>query len=333
MLGGVQVEVVMFMQCECFEVLVKVVVDQCLVVDMLQGCVELFVYVDYLFDQVVFDVMCVFIVIYGMFCNVDVYYVLGCKVVEKVGVVGVGMMVVVLQFLICVDVCVFLLFVLMFVWMQEGWKGGELVCELGLVSLFVVFDVLFVYFVDCGLYLLLLMVVVIGYFVGVQLLQCYVVVGCEGDVLVCVGIVVCYVVVNLLSYLYFDDEWLNVDVFVGGVCLCVIEWKYGLKLVLFYVVLQDVCDFEMCYVVCYVVYLFGQVDMNLIMYFIDCLCVVMVQGLYWLVCGFVYFDYLKKWYLDDFVQQVVEVLGVGYDGVGMFMFVCGLVVLFGYVLF
>lgn len=40
--------------------------------------------------------MCVFIVIYGMFCNVDVYYVLGCKVVEKVGVVGVGMMVVVL---------------------------------------------------------------------------------------------------------------------------------------------------------------------------------------------------------------------------------------------
>lgn len=63
------------------------------------------------------------------------------------------------------------------------------------------------------------------------------VVGCEGDVLVCVGIVVCYVVVNLLSYLYFDDEWLNVDVFVGGVCLCVIEWKYGLKLVLFYVVL------------------------------------------------------------------------------------------------
>lgn len=40
-------------------------------------------------------------------------------------------------------------------------------CELGLVSLFVVFDVLFVYFVDCGLYLLLLMVVVIGYFVGV----------------------------------------------------------------------------------------------------------------------------------------------------------------------
>ena len=42
-----------------------------------------------------------------------------------------------------------------------------------------------------------------------------------------------------------------------------------------------------------------------------------------------YFDYLKKRHPDDLAQQVVEVPGVGHDGLGMFTSACGLAVLFG----
>ncbi|MFB5154322.1 alpha/beta hydrolase [Burkholderia orbicola] len=316
-------------QRERLEAPVKAVADQRVTVDMPQGSAVLPVYADHPLDQAAPDVVRVFIVIHGTLRNADAYYASGRKVVEKAGAAGAGTMVVAPQFLTRADVRAFSLGASTLAWTQEGWKGGEPARQPGPVSSFAALDALLAHFADRRLYPSLSTVVVIGHSAGAQLLQRYAVAGREGDALARTGIAVRYVVANPSSYLYFDDERPNADALAGGACPRATEWKYGLKSAPPYVASQDVRDLETRYVARRVVYLLGQADTNPYTHFIDRSCAATAQGPYRLARGLAYFDYLKKRHPDDLAQQVVEVPGVGHDGLGMFTSVCGLAVLFG----
>ncbi|HDV6329350.1 TPA: alpha/beta fold hydrolase [Burkholderia cenocepacia] len=316
-------------QRERLEAPVKAVADQRLTVDTPQGSAVLPVYADHPLDQAAPDVVRVFIVIHGTLRNADAYYASGRKVVDKAGSAGAGTMVVAPQFLTRADIRAFSLPASTLAWTQEGWKGGEPARQPSPVSSFAALDALLAHFADRRLYASLSTVVVIGHSAGAQLLQRYAVAGREGDALARTGIAVRYVVANPSSYLYFDDERPNADALAGGACPRATEWKYGLKSAPPYVASQDVRDLETRYVARRVVYLLGQADTNPYTHFIDRSCAAMAQGPYRLARGLAYFDYLKKRHPDDLAQQVVEVPGVGHDGLGMFTSVCGLAVLFG----
>ncbi|MGU7852094.1 alpha/beta hydrolase [Burkholderia orbicola] len=316
-------------QRERLEAPVKAVADQRVTVDTPQGSAVLPVYADHPLDRAAPDVVRVFIVIHGTLRNADAYYASGRQVVEKAGAAGAGTMVVAPQFLTRADIRAFSLPASTLAWTQEGWKGGEPARQPAPVSSFAALDALLAHFADRRLYPSLSTVVVIGHSAGAQLLQRYAVAGREGDALSRTGIAVRYVVANPSSYLYFDDERPNADALAGGACPRATEWKYGLKSAPPYVVSQDVRDLETRYVARRVVYLLGQADTNPYTHFIDRSCAAMAQGPYRLARGLAYFDYLKKRHPDDLAQQVVEVPGVGHDGLGMFTSVCGLAVLFG----
>ncbi len=316
-------------QRERLEAPVKAVADQRVTIDTPQGSAVLPVYADHPLDQAAPDVVRVFIVIHGTLRNADAYYASGRHVVEKAGAAGAGTMVVAPQFLTRADVRAFSLGASTLAWTQEGWKGGEPARQPGPVSSFAALDALLAHFADRSLYPSLSTVVVIGHSAGAQLLQRYAVAGREGDALARTGVAVRYVVANPSSYLYFDDERPNADALAGGACPRATEWKYGLKSAPPYVASQDVRDLETRYVARRVVYLLGQADTNPYTHFIDRSCAAMAQGPYRLARGLAYFDYLKKRHPDDLAQQVVEVPGVGHDGLGMFTSVCGLAVLFG----
>ncbi|WP_321957257.1 alpha/beta hydrolase [Burkholderia cenocepacia] len=316
-------------QRERLEAPVKAVADQRVTIDTPQGSAVLPVYADHPLDQAAPDVVRVFIVIHGTLRNADAYYASGRKVVDKAGSAGAGTMVVAPQFLTRADIRAFSLPASTLAWTQEGWKGGEPARQPGPVSAFAALDVLLAHFADRSLYPSLSTVVVIGHSAGAQLLQRYAVAGREGDALARTGIAVRYVVANPSSYLYFDDERPNADALAGGACPRATEWKYGLKSAPPYVASQDVRDLETRYVARHVVYLLGQADTNPYTHFIDRSCAAMAQGPYRLARGLAYFDYLKKRHPDDLAQQVVEVPGVGHDGLGMFTSACGLAVLFG----
>ncbi|MEB2610044.1 alpha/beta hydrolase [Burkholderia cenocepacia] len=316
-------------QRERLEAPVKAVADQRVTVDTPQGSAVLPVYADHPLDQAAPDVVRVFIVIHGTLRNADAYYASRRKVVDKAGSAGAGTMVVAPQFLTRADIRAFSLPASTLAWTQEGWKGGEPARQPSPVSSFAALDALLAHFADRRLYPSLSTVVVIGHSAGAQLLQRYAVAGREGDALARTGIAVRYVVANPSSYLYFDDERPNADALAGGACPRATEWKYGLKSAPPYVASQDVRDLETRYVARRVVYLLGQADTNPYTHFIDRSCAAMAQGPYRLARGLAYFDYLKKRHPDDLAQQVVEVPGVGHDGLGMFMSACGLAVLFG----
>ncbi|MDR8030419.1 alpha/beta hydrolase [Burkholderia cenocepacia] len=316
-------------QRERLEAPVKAVADQRVTIDTPQGSAVLPVYADHPLDRAAPDVVRVFIVIHGTLRNADAYYASGRQVVEKAGAAGAGTMVVAPQFLTRADVRAFSLGASTLAWTQEGWKGGEPARQPGPVSSFAALDALLAHFADRSLYPSLSTVVVIGHSAGAQLLQRYAVAGREGDALARTGVAVRYVVANPSSYLYFDDERPNADALAGGACPRATEWKYGLKSAPPYVASQDVRDLETRYVARRVVYLLGQADTNPYTHFIDRSCAAMAQGPYRLARGLAYFDYLKKRHPDDLAQQVVEVPGVGHDGLGMFTSVCGLAVLFG----
>ncbi|RQT01124.1 alpha/beta fold hydrolase [Burkholderia seminalis] len=316
-------------QRERLEAPVKAVADQRVAVATPQGNAALPVYADHPLDQPAPDVVRVFIVIHGTLRNADTYYASGRQVVEKAGAAGSGTMVVAPQFLTRADTRAFSLPASTLAWTQEGWKGGEPARQPGPVSSFAALDALLAHFADRGLYPSLTTVVVIGHSAGAQLLQRYAVAGHEGDALARGGVAVRYVVANPSSYLYFDDERPNADAVAGGICPRATQWKYGLKSAPPYVASQDGRELETRYVARDVVYLLGQADTNPYTHFIDRSCAAMAQGPYRLARGLAYFDYLKKRHPDDLAQQVVEVPGVGHDGLGMFTSACGLAVLFG----
>ncbi|MBJ9963453.1 alpha/beta hydrolase [Burkholderia seminalis] len=316
-------------QRERLEAPVKAVADQRVAVATPQGSAALPVYADHPLDQPAPDVVRVFIVIHGTLRNADTYYASGRQVVEKAGAAGSGTMVVAPQFLTRADTRAFSLPASTLAWTQEGWKGGEPAREPGPVSSFAALDALLAHFADRSLYPSLTTVVVIGHSAGAQLLQRYAVAGHEGDALARGGIAVRYVVANPSSYLYFDDERPNADAIAGGACPRATQWKYGLKSAPPYVASQDGRELETRYVARDVVYLLGQADTNPYTHFIDRSCAAMAQGPYRLARGLAYFDYLKKRHPDDLAQHVVEVPGVGHDGLGMFTSACGLAVLFG----
>ncbi|QTO20696.1 alpha/beta fold hydrolase [Burkholderia seminalis] len=316
-------------QRERLEAPVKAVADQRVAVATPQGSAALPVYADHPLDQPAPDVVRVFIVIHGTLRNADTYYASGRQVVEKAGAAGSGTMVVAPQFLTRADTRAFSLPASTLAWTQEGWKGGEPARQPGPVSSFAALDALLAHFADRGLYPSLTTVVVIGHSAGAQLLQRYAVAGHEGDALARGGVAVRYVVANPSSYLYFDDERPNADAVAGGICPRATQWKYGLKSAPPYVASQDGRELETRYVARDVVYLLGQADTNPYTHFIDRSCAAMAQGPYRLARGLAYFDYLKKRHPDDLAQQVVEVPGVGHDGLGMFTSACGLAVLFG----
>ncbi len=316
-------------QRERLEAPVKAVADQRVAVATPQGSAALPVYADHPLDQPAPDVVRVFIVIHGTLRNADTYYASGRQVVEKAGAAGSGTMVVAPQFLTRADTRAFSLPASTLAWTQEGWKGGEPARQPGPVSSFAALDALLAHFADRGLYPSLTTVVVIGHSAGAQLLQRYAVAGHEGDALARGGVAVRYVVANPSSYLYFDDERPNADAIAGGICPRATQWKYGLKSAPPYVASQDGRELETRYVARDVVYLLGQADTNPYTHFIDRSCAAMAQGPYRLARGLAYFDYLKKRHPDDLAQQVVEVPGVGHDGLGMFTSACGLAVLFG----
>ncbi|MBJ9594261.1 alpha/beta hydrolase [Burkholderia seminalis] len=316
-------------QRERLEAPVKAVADQRVAVATPQGSAALPVYADHPLDQPAPDVVRVFIVIHGTLRNADTYYASGRQVVEKAGAAGSGTMVVAPQFLTRADTRAFSLPASTLAWTQEGWKGGEPARQPGPVSSFAALDALLAHFADRGLYPSLTTVVVIGHSAGAQLLQRYAVAGHEGDALARGGVAVRYVVANPSSYLYFDDERPNADAIAGGICPRAMQWKYGLKSAPPYVASQDGRELEARYVARDVVYLLGQADTNPYTHFIDRSCAAMAQGPYRLARGLAYFDYLKKRHPDDLAQQVVEVPGVGHDGLGMFTSACGLAVLFG----
>ncbi|MDN7426975.1 hypothetical protein CFB89_24680 [Burkholderia sp. AU16741] len=315
---------------ERLEAPVKAVADQRMAVDTPQGSAMLPVYADHPLDRAAPDVTRVFIVIHGTLRNADAYYASGRAVVAKAGAAGAGTMVVAPQFLTRADVRAFSLPVSTLAWTQEGWKGGEPARQPGPISSFSALDALLAHFADRGRYPSLSSVVMIGHSAGAQLLQRYAVAGREGDALARTGIAVRYVVANPSSYLYFDDDRPNAEALAGGLCPRATEWKYGLKSAPPYVASQDVRDLETRYVARHVVYLLGQADTNPYTHFIDRSCAAMAQGPYRLARGLAYFDYLKKRHPDDLAQQVVEVPGVGHDGLGMFTSACGLAVLFGH---
>lgn len=327
--GARPAEVVTPAQRARLEAPVKVVADQRVAVDTPQGSAMLPVYADHPVDQAAPDVTRVFIVIHGTLRNADTYYASGRKVVEKAGAAGNGTMVVAPQFLTPADTRAFSLPASTLAWTQEGWKGGEPARQPGPISSFAALDALLAHFADRSLYPSLTTVVVIGHSAGAQLLQRYAVAGHEGDALSRAGIAVRYVVANPSSYLYFDDERPNAGAIAGDTCPRATEWKYGLKSAPPYVASQDVRELEARYVARHVVYLLGQADTNPTTHFIDRSCAAMAQGPYRLVRGLAYFDYLKKRHPDDLAQQVVEVPGVGHDGLGMFTSACGMAVLFG----
>ncbi|MBR8319850.1 MULTISPECIES: alpha/beta hydrolase [Burkholderia cepacia complex] len=329
LVGAQRAEAMTPKQRERLEAPVKAVADQRLTVDTPQGSAVLPVYADHPLDQAAPDVVRVFIVIHGTLRNADAYYASGRQVVEKAGAAGAGTMVVAPQFLTRADIRAFSLPASTLAWTQEGWKGGEPARQPSPVSSFAALDALLAYFADRRLYPSLSTVVVIGHSAGAQLLQRYAVAGREGDALARTGIAVRYVVANPSSYLYFDDERPNADALAGGACPSATEWKYGLKAAPPYVASQDVRDLETRYVARRVVYLLGQADTNPYTHFIDRSCAAMAQGPYRLARGLAYFDYLKKRHPDDLAQHVVEVPGVGHDGLGMFTSACGLAVLFG----
>ncbi|MCA8426429.1 alpha/beta fold hydrolase [Burkholderia seminalis] len=316
-------------QRERLEAPVKAVADQRVAVATPQGSAALPVYADHPLDQSAPDVVRVFIVIHGTLRNADTYYASGRQVVEKAGAAGSGTMVVAPQFLTRADTRAFSLPASTLAWTQEGWKGGEPARQPGPVSSFAALDALLAHFADRSLYPSLTTVVVIGHSAGAQLLQRYAVAGHEGDALARGGVAVRYVVANPSSYLYFDDERPNADAIAGGICPRATQWKYGLKSAPPYVASQDGRELETRYVARDVVYLLGQADTNPYTHFIDRSCAAMAQGPYRLARGLAYFDYLKKRHPDDLAQQVVEVPGVGHDGLGMFTSACGLAVLFG----
>ncbi|KWH62199.1 alpha/beta fold hydrolase [Burkholderia anthina] len=329
LVGARPAEAITPTQRERLEAPVKTVADQRITVDTPQGRAVLPVYADHPLDQAAPDVTRVFIVIHGTLRNADAYYASGREVVEKAGAAGTGTMVVAPQFLTRADVRAFSLPAPTLAWTQEGWKGGEPARQPGPISSFAALDALLAHFADRGRYPSLSTVVVIGHSAGAQLLQRYAVAGREGDALARTGIAVRYVVANPSSYLYFDDERPNAEAMAGGACPRATEWKYGLKSAPPYVAAQDVRDLETRYVARHVVYLLGQADTNPTTHFIDRSCAAMAQGPYRLARGLAYFDYLKKRHPDDLAQQVVEVPGVGHDGLGMFTSACGLAVLFG----
>ncbi|MDF3094415.1 alpha/beta hydrolase [Burkholderia semiarida] len=329
LVGARPAEAITPTQRERLEAPVKAVADQRITVDTPQGRAVLPVYADHPLDQAAPDVTRVFIVIHGTLRNADAYYASGREVVEKAGAAGTGTMVVAPQFLTRADVRAFSLPAPTLAWTQEGWKGGEPARQPGPISSFAALDALFAHFADRGRYPSMSTVVVIGHSAGAQLLQRYAVAGREGDALARTGIAVRYVVANPSSYLYFDDERPNAEAMAGGACPRATEWKYGLKSAPPYVASQDVRDLETRYVARHVVYLLGQADTNPTTHFIDRSCAAMAQGPYRLARGLAYFDYLKKRHPDDLAQQVVEVPGVGHDGLGMFASACGLAVLFG----
>ena len=329
LIGAQPAEAMTPKQRERLEAPVKAVADQRVTVDTPQGSAVLPVYADHPLDQAAPDVVRVFIVIHGTLRNADAYYASGRQVVEKAGAAGAGTMVVAPQFLTRADIRAFSLPASTLAWTQEGWKGGEPARQPSPVSSFAALDALLAYFADRRLYPSLSTVVVIGHSAGAQLLQRYAVAGREGDALARTGVAVRYVVANPSSYLYFDDERPNADALAGGACPRATEWKYGLKSAPPYVASQDVRDLETRYVARRVVYLLGQADTNPYTHFIDRSCAAMAQGPYRLARGLAYFDYLKKRHPDDLAQQVVEVPGVGHDGLGMFTSACGLAVLFG----
>ncbi|VWB11799.1 hypothetical protein BAR24066_00385 [Burkholderia arboris] len=316
-------------QRERLEAPVKAVADQRVAVETPQGSAALPVYADHPLDHAAPDVTRVFIVIHGTLRNADAYYASGRKVVEQAGASGNGTMVVAPQFLTRADTRAFSLPASTLAWTQEGWKGGEPARQPGPISSFAALDALLAHFADRSLYPSLTTVVVIGHSAGAQLLQRYAVAGREGDALAHTGIAVRYVVANPSSYLYFDDERPNADAIAGGTCPRATQWKYGLKSAPPYVASQDARELETRYVARRVVYLLGQADTNPYTHFIDRSCAAMAQGPYRLARGLAYFDYLKKRHPDDLAQQVVEVPGVGHDGLGMFTSACGLAVLFG----
>ncbi|ALX15477.1 hypothetical protein P350_28945 [Burkholderia cepacia JBK9] len=316
-------------QRERLEAPVKAVADQRVAVETPQGSAALPVYADHPLDRAAPDITRVFIVIHGTLRNADAYYASGRKVVEQAGASGNGTMVVAPQFLTRADTRAFSLPASTLAWTQEGWKGGEPARQPGPISSFAALDALLAHFADRSLYPSLTTVVVIGHSAGAQLLQRYAVAGREGDALALIGIAVRYVVANPSSYLYFDDERPNADAIAGGTCPRATQWKYGLKSAPPYVASQDARELETRYVARRVVYLLGQVDTNPYTHFIDRSCAAMAQGPYRLARGLAYFDYLKKRHPDDLAQQVVEVPGVGHDGLGMFTSACGLAVLFG----
>lgn len=329
LIGAQPAEAMTPKQRERLEAPVKAVADQRVTVDTPQGSAVLPVYADHPLDRAAPDVVRVFIVIHGTLRNADAYYASGRKVVEKAGAAGAGTMVVAPQFLTRADVRAFSLGASTLAWTQEGWKGGEPARQPAPVSSFAALDALLAHFADRSLYPSLSTIVVIGHSAGAQLLQRYAVAGREGDALARTGVAVRYVVANPSSYLYFDDERPNADALAGGACPRATEWKYGLKSAPPYVASQDVRDLETRYVARRVVYLLGQADTNPYTHFIDRSCAAMAQGPYRLARGLAYFDYLKKRHPDDLAQQVVEVPGVGHDGLGMFTSACGLAVLLG----
>ncbi|MBJ9921596.1 MULTISPECIES: alpha/beta hydrolase [Burkholderia cepacia complex] len=329
LIGAQPAEAMTPKQRERLEAPVKAVADQRVTVDTPQGSAVLPVYADHPLDRAAPDIVRVFIVIHGTLRNADAYYASGRKVVEKAGAAGAGTMVVAPQFLTRADVRAFSLGASTLAWTQEGWKGGEPARQPAPVSSFAALDALLAHFADRSLYPSLSTIVVIGHSAGAQLLQRYAVAGREGDALARTGVAVRYVVANPSSYLYFDDERPNADALAGGACPRATEWKYGLKSAPPYVASQDVRDLETRYVARRVVYLLGQADTNPYTHFIDRSCAAMAQGPYRLARGLAYFDYLKKRHPDDLAQQVVEVPGVGHDGLGMFTSACGLAVLFG----
>jgi pimeloyl-ACP methyl ester carboxylesterase len=212
-------------------------------------------------------------------------------------------------------------------WQGNDWMAGGLSTAPFALSAYAALDQIIARIGDRRQFPDVKEVVIAGHSGGAQVVQRYALLSQDQPELKAAGVQVRFVIANPSSYAYFDER--RPVAFSHAGCPGFNRWKYGLSDLPAYAEGQTPAQLEEKYAARDIVYLLVQQDIDPRHPALDKGCEAEAQGPYRLIRGRYYFDYLTRRHPQGLRQQLVEVPGVGHNGVGMFTSPEGLKVLFG----
>lgn len=254
------------------------------------------------------------IIVHGRLRDAPAYLRSGEKAAEHAGQT-VNTLVIAPQFLIEEDVQRDHLGNRVLRWTDNGWMAGELSTGPGQISSYGALDQIIKHLGNRKLFPALKEIIVAGHSGGGQVVQRFAITGHDHPMLRTEGISLRYVVANPSSYAYFSPQ--RPVKFETANCPGFNDWKYGMQHLLAYADGQSGAQLEQRYLSRNITYLLGQQDTNPNHPALDKGCEAETQGAYRLIRGHNYFDYLKQRH-PQLGHALVEVPGVGHDGVRMF---------------
>ncbi len=266
------------------------------------------------------------LVLHGDLRNANVYYHAATTALTAAGPAGRGSLMIAPQFLATVDTKAWSLPDVLH-WSLVGWEGGDPAEGPSDASSFDALDAILMRLADKSLFPALRTVVIAGHSGGAQVVQRYAIAGKAAAPLTAAGIAVRYVVANPSSYAYFDATRPVPPVATS--CPAFNDWKYGMAHRPPYLMDPTPQMLEGDYVARDVTYLVGELDTNPAHPELDRSCMAEAQGATRFERAHNYYAALRARDGEQLRHRLIDVPGVGHDGVAMFTSAAGLAALFG----